>query len=109
MPEARSIIALDIADPEHPREVSSLVVGEDEQPHWISIDPSGRRAVLNSGGSGEGNRLFVINFDPGSGQLSFDERFRDAGSTRPGISLTGPTWPHRFAGKAVPHGAVFSR
>jgi len=109
VPETHEVIALDIANPEHPREVSKLRVGDDEQPHWISIDPTGRRVVLNSSGYGKGNRLFVINFDPGSGQLSFDERFRDAGSTRPGINLTGRTWPHGFAGTAVPHGTVFSR
>jgi hypothetical protein len=108
VPDAHAVVALDIADPEHPQEVSSLMVGEDEQPHWISIDPSGRRVVLNSGGSGRGNRLFVINFEPGTGKLSFDERFHDHGSTRPGIGLTGRTWPHGFAGTAVPHGTVFS-
>jgi hypothetical protein len=81
----------------------------DEQPHWISIDPTGRRVVLNSSGSGKGNRLYVINFDPRSGQLTFDDRFRDGGSKRPGISLTGRTWPHGFVGTAVPHGTVFSR
>ncbi|MDQ3580417.1 MAG: hypothetical protein M3495_01765, partial [Pseudomonadota bacterium] len=109
VPEAHALIALDIANPEHPREVSKLIVGDDEQPHWISIDPTGRRVVLNSSGYGTGNRLFVINFDPGSGQLSFDERFRDAGSTRSGINLSGRTWPHGFTGAAVPHGTVFSR
>lgn len=109
VPEAHALIALDIANPEHPREVSNLIIGDDEQPHWISIDPTGRRVVLNSSGNGKGNRLFVINFDPVNGQLSFDERFRDADSTRPGINLTGRTWPHGFTGRAVPHGTVFSR
>lgn len=109
VPEAHAVIVLDIANPEHPREVSRLIVGDDEQPHWIAIDPTGRRVVLNSSGNGTGNRLFVLNFDPGSGQLSFDERFRDPGSTRPGINLTGRTWPHGFVGTAVPHGTVFSR
>ena len=109
VPEAHALIALDIANPEHPREVSRVTVGDDERPHWISIDPAGRRVVLNSGGYSKGNRLFLINFDPASGKLSLDEQFRDPDSTRAGINLTGKMWPHGFAGTPVPHGTVFSR
>ncbi|MEP6691093.1 MAG: hypothetical protein ABJD07_08040 [Gemmatimonadaceae bacterium] len=107
VPDAHALVALDIADPEHPREVSRLDAGEDEQPHWIALDPTGRRVVMNSSGS-KGNRLYVIDFDPRNGKLTFDDRFRDAG-TRPGISLTGKRWPHGFVGTATPHGTVFSR
>jgi hypothetical protein len=64
---------------------------------------------MNSGGYAKGNRLFVIDFDPASGALSIDDRFRDPGSTRPGIDLTGKRWPHGFSGKAAAHGTVFSR
>jgi hypothetical protein len=92
VPEGHAIVVLDIANPEQPREVQTFQVGDDEQPHWLAIDPTGRRIVLNSSGSGTGNRLFVLNFDSATGQLSFDDRFRDAGSTRPGIVLTGKTW-----------------
>jgi len=109
VPDAHRLVALDITDPEHPREVSSLDVGADEQPHWIAIDGTGRRVVLNSAGGGTGNRLYVINFDPATGQLSMDERFRDAGSDRAGISLSAKSWPHGFTGTVVPHGTVFSR
>ena len=52
VPDAHALVALDIADPEHPREVSSVKLGDDEQPHWIAIDRTGRRVVLNSAGSG---------------------------------------------------------
>jgi hypothetical protein len=107
--QTHALVALDIADPEHPREVSQVTVGEDEEPHWLAMDPPGRRLVMNSGGYAKGNRLFVINFDPASGALSIDNRFRDPGSTRPGIDLTGKAWPHGFSGKAAPHGTVFSR
>ena len=106
VPDTHSLMALDIADPEHPREVSSVKLGDDEQPHWIAIDGTGRRVVLNSSGGGTGNRLFIINFDPESGKLSLDERFHDPDSARPGISLTAKTWPHGFAGTVVPHGTV---
>jgi hypothetical protein len=109
VPQTHALVALDIADPEHPRGVSSVVFGDDEEPHWLAIDPSGRQLVLNSAGYTKSNRLFVINFDPASGALSIDDRFRDTGSTRPGIDLTGKPWPHGFSGKPGPHGTVFSR
>lgn len=109
VPDAHALVALDITDPEHPREVSSLKLGDDEQPHWIAIDRTGRRVVLNSAGAGKGNRLFVVDFDPASGALALDERFRDAGAARPGVSFAGKTWTHGFSGTVIPHGTVFSR
>ncbi|MEO5903702.1 MAG: hypothetical protein ABIQ55_06820 [Gemmatimonadaceae bacterium] len=108
VPEAHALVAMDISDPMHPREVSRLAVGDDEGPHWVSIDPTGTRVVLNSSG-GKGNRLYIINFDSKSGALAFDDKFRDPGSSRPGIYLTGKTWPHGFIGTVRPHGTVFSR
>ncbi len=109
VPALHALVALDIADPEHPREVSSVSVGDDEEPHWIAIDATGRRIVLNSAGAGLGNRIFVINFDPADGALSIDARFRDAGAPGAGISMRGKSWPHGWTGTAVPHGSVFSR
>ena len=43
VPDTHSLVALDITDPEHPREVSSVAFGDDEPPHWIAIDRTGRR------------------------------------------------------------------
>ena len=110
VPETHALLALDITDPVHPREVSSVSLGDDVGPHWIALDPSGRRVVLNGGWrSREGARLYVIDFDPATGKLAIDTRFKDPGSARPGIAMTGRTWPHGFTGTAVPHGTVFSR
>ncbi len=109
VPEAHALVSMDITDPMHPREVSRVAFGDDEGPHWISIDPTGSRIVLNSAGWGKGNRLYIINFDSRSGALAFDDKFREAGSARPGIYLTGKTWPHGFTGTVAPHGTVFSR
>ncbi|MGH7522937.1 MAG: hypothetical protein ACREK8_01385 [Gemmatimonadales bacterium] len=108
VPETHSLVAVDIADPEHPRDVSTVSFGADEAPHWIAIDATGRRVVLNSAGS-RGDRLFIVNLDPATGALSLDNRFRDPGSNRAGISLRGKRWPHGFSGVAAPHGTVFSR
>jgi len=107
VPADHGLVALDVSDPEHPREVSRVSVGPDEQPHWIAIDRTGRRLVLNS--AGKGNRLFIVDFDPSNGRLSVDQRFHDPGSSEAGISLAGVNWPSHVAGNVVPHGAVFSR
>jgi len=104
-----SLVALDISDVEHPKEVSSLRFVDGEKPHWISMDRTGKRIVLNSGGGGASNRLYLIDLDPASGRLSMDERFRDAGSTIAGINLSARAWPHGWTGTAAPHGTVFSR
>lgn len=109
VPEAHALVSLDISDREHPRVVSTVTLGDDEKPHWIAIDPTGRRVVLNSGGYSQGNRLFLLNFDPATGSLSLDVRFHDSEDPMPGINLTDKAWPHGFTGKAVPHGTVFSR
>lgn len=108
VPESFSVVALDISDPEHPREVSSVSVGKDEYPHWLAADPTGTRLVLNSGGSA-GNRLFLINFDRQTGALAIDERFRDPNDTLPGLKLSSRRWPNGWTGTAWPHGTVFSR
>ena len=106
---AHTLVTLDIANPEHPREVSSLSLGDDENPHWLAINRTGKRLVVNSSGGGTGNRLFIVDFDPATGALTLDERFRDSGASRPGVTLSGKLWPHGFAGTPVPHGTVFSR
>jgi hypothetical protein len=109
VPESHALLAMDISDVEHPREVARVIFGDDEQPHWIAMEPSGRRLVLNSGGGGSSNRVFLVNFDPTTGALAIDSTFRDAGATRPGVRLTARAFPHGFTGTAVPHGSVFSR
>ena len=109
VPEAHALVALDIADPEHPREVSRVTFGPDESPHWAAMDTPGRRVVVNSANNRDGNRLFIVDFDPATGSLAVDSSFRDPGDPSPGINLSGRTWPHGFRGRPVPHGTVFSR
>ncbi len=110
VPKLHALVALDVSDPEHPRQVSMATVGKnDEEPHWLAIDRTGTRLVMNSAGSGGGDRLFVINLDPATGALALDQRFRDPGAAEPGVSMRGKKWPHGFAGTAVPHGTLFSR
>ena len=80
---------LDIADPEHPREVSRVTFDAGQQPHWVALDPSGTRIVLNSDEQGPDHRLFIVNFDPNTGAVKLDERFRDGSSDHPGVSMDG--------------------
>lgn len=108
VPEEHAVVALDITDPDHPREVSRVSLDSKQQPHWLSLEPGGRRVVINSGENGE-HRLFIADFDSKTGKLTLDEKFRDSGSDRSGISMDGKTWLHGFKGNAFPHGAVFSR
>lgn len=109
VPETHSLTVLDIADPEHPREVSRVTFDAGQQPHWVAVDPSGTRIVLNSDEQGPDHRLFIVNFDPNTGAVKLDERFHDGGSDRPGVSMDGKSWPHGFHGNAFAHGTVFSR
>ena len=105
---AHALAAYDISDLAHIREVSRVTFDEKQKPHWIARDTDSRRIVLNSGEYGE-HRLFIVNFDPQTGALTLDGRFRDAGSDKPGVSMDGKSWPHGFHGDAYPHGTVFSR
>ena len=105
---AHALAAYDISDLNHIREVSRISLDEKQKPHWIAADADRRRIVLNSGEYGD-HRLYMVNFNPQTGGLSLDERFRDAGSKEAGVSLDGKTWPHGFRGDAYPHGVVFSR
>jgi hypothetical protein len=108
VPYEHALVSLDISDPERPLEVSRVTFGDDEGPHWASLNTTGRRVVVNSAGS-KPNRLYIVNVDPDTGKLEIDGRFKDAGAPGPGVSLTGKAWPHGFNGEAKPHGTVFSR
>jgi hypothetical protein len=96
-------------DPQRPREVSRLTLGPRQFLHWIALAPDGERIVI-SGGNGElESHLLMARIDRATGRLKLDEEFRPAGATVPGVSFDRRVWPHGEAGKAIPHGAVFSR
>ncbi len=106
VPSANAVVALDVSDPSDPREVSRVTLGSRNYPHWLALDPTGGRIVVADRGDGE-RRLFVLTIDPTSGELAVDERFRDPGSGRPGVSFDRRAWPHGATGPARPHGTVF--
>ncbi len=94
------LVSLDISDPARPRVADTLKLGLDERPHWISLAPDGKRIVISGRGTME-SRLLVATIDQKTGKLALD----------PGIDidLDRISWPHGDSGRAIPHGAVFSR
>ena len=106
VPSAHAVVALEVSDPARPREVSRVTLGARNFPHWLALDPASGRIVVADRGDGE-RRLFVLTLDGESGALAVDERFRDPGSERPGVSFDRDTWPHGDTGAARPHGTVF--
>jgi len=92
------LVALDIADPSHPREVSRLTLDADWVPHWISLAPDGRRIVA-TGFKQMRSKILLATIDPASGKLAL------AGT----IDFDRVSWPHGATGAAIPHGTVFAR
>jgi hypothetical protein len=107
VPAWSAVVSLDIRNPSAPREVSRLTLGADDVPHWIAISPDRRRVVV-TGYEALKHRALIARFDPDTGKLSLDERFREEGSAEPGFRLDDKSWPHGGAAKGIPHGAVFS-
>ncbi|NNF28509.1 MAG: hypothetical protein HKN73_14890 [Gemmatimonadetes bacterium] len=102
------LISFDISDPSRPVELDRLSWDGEWHPHWISVEPGGRRIVLTSGEGDTLYRVLIVRLDPATGALAFDTSFRDPGADKPGISFNRSEWPHGSAGPARPHGAVFS-
>jgi hypothetical protein len=108
VPAWSAVVSLDVSDPAAPHEVSRLTLGAEDVPHWISASADGRRVAITGYGAMR-HRVLIARFDPGSGQLALDERFREEGSEEPGFRMDDETWPHGGDAAGIPHGAVFSR
>jgi hypothetical protein len=103
VPSRHGLVTLDVSQPEKPREVSYLDLGEGIYPHWMAKEPDGTRIVLT--GDGElRHHVLMLDVDPSSGQLRIDRDFGNDGA----VSFEGPAWSHGETGAAAPHGAVFS-
>jgi hypothetical protein len=107
VPAWNAVVSLDITDPTAPHEVSRLTLEPDDMPHWIAISPDHRRLVI-TGYRGMKHRVMLARFDPVTGQLALDQRFREEGARAPGYAMTHKTWPHGSTAEGIPHGAVFS-
>ena len=108
VPAWSAVVSLDISDPSAPIEVSRLTLAPEDVPHWIAISPDQRRVVV-TGYAAMQHRALIARFDPATGKLTIDARFREEGSTEPGFRMDNKTWPHGGNAKGIPHGALFSR
>jgi hypothetical protein len=108
VPAWSAVVSLDISNPAAPREVSRATFAADDVPHWIAMSPDRRRVVV-TGYQGMRYRVAIARFDPATGQLAVDTRFREDGAAEPGFRMDDKTWPHGGTAKGIPHGAVFSR
>lgn len=108
VPAWSAVVSLDISDPAAPKEVSRVSFGADDVPHWIAVSPDQRRVVV-TGYAGMQHTVQLLRFDPASGQLALDERFREEGASAAGFRMDDKLWPHGSRAKGIPHGAVFSR
>ena len=97
---------LDISNPSRPVEVSSVEMDSTFYPHWISRDPASNRVVVTDQGDGP-PMVMIGHFDAVTGKLTWDDKFKDRGATKPGVSFLNVSWPNGVKGKATPHGAVF--
>lgn len=107
VPAIHGLVALDVSDPNRVREVSRIVLGEDDWPHWIALSPGQDRIVV-TGYAGSRHRIVMVDLDPATGAMAVDRTFGDDGVERPGISMDRAEWNHGATGPGDPHGVVFS-
>jgi 56kDa selenium binding protein (SBP56) len=103
-----AVVSLDVADPSHPREAGRLELGPEEVPHWLALEPSGRRLVI-TGYRELATWVLLADLDPATGTVTLDTTFKARGAARPGLFFGRAVWPHGGTGAAIPHGAVFAR
>jgi hypothetical protein len=107
IPHIHGIIALNIAHPDKPVEVSRVAFPGNFMAHWTGWDATTSRIVVTPGTGGV-HRLYLVRFDQATGKLAVDESFHDKDG-QPGFSFDNRKWPQGWTGSATPHGAVFSR
>ena len=105
-----------------PRLVSVLPVDDRSNggPHWGAIDnhsltPSGAptRLVFSNSfvartGVDGNHRMYMVDVDPATGALSYDESFRDEETLTPGVDFNRRNWPNNpDAGFYKPHAMVW--
>jgi hypothetical protein len=97
MQSGHAIVSLDLHDPEHPHEVSRILLSPNEYPHWVALEPGGDRLAI-AGYGALATRIRFATIDRRTGKLSLEPSTIDF--TR--------AWPDGWQGSAIPHGTVFS-
>ena len=101
VPASNALIALDVSDPAKPVETSRLIFAPEVHPHWLGVDPSGRRLAVSSANKDD-PVVRLVSFDPQTGMLS-------SSADAVVISFKDIAWPDGFRGDLIPHGIVFGR
>ena len=102
-----SVVVLDVSRPDAPVIVDELPFGVDARPHWLALEPGGRRLVMTGGGTLAGG-VYLIDMNPETGTLRLAGDLPATGAGIPGIRFDRDEWPHGRTGPAFAHGAVFS-
>jgi hypothetical protein len=103
---AHRYATLDISNPSHPVEVASFATDSTYYPHWIARDPGSDRIIMTDQGDGP-PMIMMGHFDKATGKMWWDDRFRDEGAAKPGLSLSNVKWPNGVTGMVMPHAALF--
>ena len=101
-----SLVVLDVSRPEMPMIADELAFGVDARPHWLALEPGGKRIVMTGGGTLAGG-VYLIDVDPETGKLRLATDLPATGPGIPGIRFDRDEWPHGKTGPAFAHGAVF--
>lgn len=101
-----SLVVLDVSIPAKPVIADELAFGVDARPHWLALEPGGRRIVMTGGGTLAGG-VYLIDMDPETGKLQLARDLPATGSGIPGVRYDRDEWPHGKTGRAFAHGAVF--
>lgn len=107
IPSSHEFVVYDVSDPRRPRRAGALATDSTFDAHWMSREPGSDRIVVTVETKAPSVRM--ARFDATTGRLTWDERFRESPDGPLGVSFDRSEWPHGKAGKALPHGAVFSR
>lgn len=99
MQSGHAIVSLDVRDPEHPREVSRILLPPDEYPHWLALEPDGDRLAITGNGA-LATRVRFARVDRRTGALQLEPVMTIDLSHAP---------PGGWHGSAMPRGVVLSR
>lgn len=105
VPDEHAVVALDVRDAMHPRELSRVTFDSTFKPHWMAYDAPSGRLIVNDGAA----QLQLIRMNAATGALAIDSTFRDRDAKTAGVRFDRAAWPHGATGPAKAHGSVFSR
>ena len=71
MQSGHAIVSLDVRDPEHPHEVSRILLPADEYPHWLALEPGGDRLAITGYGA-LSTRIRFATVDRRTGRLALE-------------------------------------